>query len=82
MSVNSYDNYDFITNFAPVGDSMIYKAMSGYDEKYVADIPQLSAKGMLTGTATRVPGDQCATGTVLLSRRNRSNGNCKAQQKP
>ena len=28
--------------------------MSGYDEKYVADIPQLSARGLLTGTATRV----------------------------
>ena len=31
--------------------------MSGYDEKYVADIPQLSARGMLTGTAMRVLGD-------------------------
>ncbi len=31
--------------------------MSGYDEKYVADVPSLSARGMLTGTATRVLGD-------------------------
>ena len=56
--VNYYDNYDFITNFASTGGSALaYQAMSGYDEKYVADVPSLSARGMLTGTTTRVLGD-------------------------
>ena len=58
LSVNYYDNYDFITNFASTGGSALaYQAMSGYDEKYVADVPSLSARGMLTGTTTRVLGD-------------------------
>lgn len=37
--------------------------MDGYDEKYVADIPQQSARGLLTGTVTRVLDD-----TALLVR--------------
>ena len=49
-----HNSYDFLSNFAATGDSLAYRSMSGYDEKYVADIPQLSARGMLTGTATRV----------------------------
>jgi len=58
LSVNYYDSYDFLSNFAAVGGSALaYQAMNGYDEKYVADIPQLSARGMLTGTVTRVLGD-------------------------
>ncbi len=57
LSVNYYDSYDFLSNFAATGDSLAYQAMSGYDEKYVADVPSLSARGMLTGTATRVLGD-------------------------
>ena len=64
LSVNYYDNYDFITNFAAAGGSALaYQAMSGYDDKYVAELPQLSARGMLTGTVTRVLGD-----TTLLVR--------------
>ena len=58
LSVNYYDSYDFITNFASAGGSALaYQAMSGYDGKYVADVPSLSARGMLTGTVTRVLGD-------------------------
>ena len=49
-----HNSYDFLSNFAATGDSLAYRSMSGYDEKYVADIPQLSARGLLTGTATRV----------------------------
>ena len=52
-----HNSYDFLSNFAATGDSLAYRSMSGYDEKYVADIPQLSARGMLTGTATYVLGD-------------------------
>ena len=55
--------------------------MSGYEEKSVADVLLLSARGLLTGTVTRVLGDttllvrslyydhhgNSAKGTVLLS---------------
>ena len=62
LSVNYYDGYDYLTTFAATSDSLAYRAMSGYDQKYVADVPQLSARGMLTGTATCVLGDT----TVLV----------------
>ena len=55
MSVNYYDNYDFISNFA--NDSLAYRDMTGYDSKYTGLISAQSAKGLLTGTATRVLGD-------------------------
>ena len=55
MSVNYYDNYDFISNFA--NDSLAYRNMTGYDSKYTGLIAAQSAKGLLTGTATRVLGD-------------------------
>ena len=60
MSVNYYDNYDFISNFA--NDSLAYRNMTGYDSKYTGLISAQSAKGLLTGTATRVLGDT----TVLV----------------
>ncbi len=53
--VNYYDNYDFISNFA--NDSLAYRDMTGYDSKYTGLISAQSAKGLLTGTATRVLGD-------------------------
>ena len=62
LSVNYYDGYDYLSTFAATGDSLAYRTMGGYDEKYVADVPQLSARGMLTGTVTRVLGDT----TVLV----------------
>ena len=55
LSVNYYDNYDFIINFA--NDSLAYRNMTGYDSKYTGLIAAQSAKGLLTGTATRVLGD-------------------------
>ena len=55
MSVNYYDNYDFISNFA--NDSLAYRNMTGYDSKYTGLIAAQSAKGLLTGTVTRVLGD-------------------------
>lgn len=55
LTVNYYDNYDFISNFA--NDSLAYRNMTGYDSKYTGLIASQSAKGYLTGTATRVLGD-------------------------
>ncbi|MDY6293551.1 MAG: RHS repeat-associated core domain-containing protein [Bacteroidales bacterium] len=55
LSVNYYDNYDFISNFA--NDSLAYRNMTGYDSKYTGLISAQSAKGLLTGTVTRVLGD-------------------------
>ena len=55
LTVNYYDNYDFISNFA--NDSLAYRNMTGYDSKYTGLIASQSAKGYLTGMATRVLGD-------------------------
>ena len=55
LTVNYYDSYDFISNFA--SDSLAYRNMNGYDSKYTGPIASQSAKGLLTGTATRVLGD-------------------------
>ena len=60
LTVNYYDNYDFISNFA--NDSLAYRNMTGYDSKYTGLIASQSAKGYLTGKATRVLGDT----TVLV----------------
>ena len=57
LSVNYYDNYDFLGNFAHGNDSLSYKLMTGYDSRYIGPIAAQSAKGLLTGTATRVLGD-------------------------
>ena len=57
LSVNYYDNYDFLGNFAHGNDSLSYKLMTGYDSRYIGPIAAQSAKGYLTGTATRVLGD-------------------------
>ena len=46
MSVNYYDNYDFIINFA--NDSLAYRNMTGYDSKYTGLIAEQSVKGYLT----------------------------------
>lgn len=60
LSVNYYDSYDFISNFA--SDSLAFRNMTGYDSRYTGPIASQSAKGLLTGTATRVLGDT----TVLV----------------
>ncbi len=57
LSVNYYDNYDFLGNFAHGNDSLSYRLMTGYDSRYIGPIAAQSAKGYLTGTATRVLGD-------------------------
>ena len=58
LSVKYYDDYGFISNFASAGaDALEYVEMDGYDKRHVADVPALSARGLLTGTATRVTGD-------------------------
>ena len=46
MTVNYYDNYDFISNFA--NDSLAYRNMTGYDSKYTGLIAEQSVKGYLT----------------------------------
>ena len=62
--VNYYDSYDFLDKFAETGDSLRYRAMEGYDERYVNTAhPGISARGMLTGTMTRTLD---AAGTPLL----------------
>ena len=53
LLMNYYDYYDFLDKFA-FCDSLQYRTMNGYDEKYVnASYPQHSAKGLLTGTMAR-----------------------------
>lgn len=61
FSANYYDNYSFISNFANASDSLRYKTMTGYGEKYI-DYGDYSARGLQTGTATCVLGDT----TVLV----------------
>ena len=46
LTVNYYDNYDFISNFA--NDSLAYRNMTGYDSKYTGLIAEQSVKGYLT----------------------------------
>lgn len=61
--MNYYDSYDFLNKFA-VGDSLQYRAMANFDEKYVNNThPQISAKGLLTGSMARTLD---ADGTLLL----------------
>ena len=43
MSVNYYDNYDFISIFA--SDSLAYRNMTGYDSKYTGLIAELNGNG-------------------------------------
>ena len=40
--------------------TLAWQTMSGYDEKYVADVRALLVRGMLTGTVTRMLGDNTA----------------------
>ena len=56
LSVNYFDYYDYLSKFAFQNDSLQYRTMSGYDNRYIGTAAQ-SAKGLLTGTATRVLGD-------------------------
>ena len=56
-----YDGYDFLSNFTAHSDSLAYVEMTGYDSRYQGG-GDASARGLLTGTATRVLGD-----TVMLA---------------
>lgn len=66
LQVNYYDNYDFLNSFAAISDSLAYVAMTGYDNKYQGASEALAAKGMLTGTATRVL-NHSGDGDLLVS---------------
>ncbi len=54
LQVNYYDDYDFLSIFTAHSDSLAYRVMNGYDNKYQGAGDAVSARGMLTGTATRV----------------------------
>ncbi len=57
LSVTYYDDYSFLDGKA-FGKELAYRDAEGYDRRYeCADYPALSAKGLLTGTATRILGD-------------------------
>ena len=56
LSMNFYDYYDYLSIFATHSDSLQYRHMNEYDERY-NNLASQSAKGYLTGTATRVLGD-------------------------
>lgn len=46
-----YDNYDYKSLLADTIKSKLeYTALDGYAEKYVNAVPEISNKGMLTGT--------------------------------
>lgn len=57
LSVNYYDDYSFLSTFASDSSSLNYKSMADYSGRYIATQNSLSARGLLTGTATRVLGD-------------------------
>ena len=57
LSVNYYDDYSFLSTFASDSSSLDYKSMADYSGRYIATQNSLSARGLLTGTATRVLGD-------------------------
>ena len=52
--MNYYDGYDFLSNFTAHSDSLAYREMNGYDSRYQSAGDAMAARGMLTGTATRV----------------------------
>lgn len=52
--MNYYDSYDFLSIFTAHSDSLAYRVMNGYDNKYQGAGDAVAARGMLTGTATRV----------------------------
>ena len=54
MQVYYYDSYDFLSIFTAHNDSLAYRVMNGYDNKYQGAGDAVSARGMLTGSATRV----------------------------
>lgn len=57
LSVTYYDDYSFLDGKA-FGQELAYRNVAGYDNRYVCTgFPVLSAKGMKTGTATRILGD-------------------------
>ena len=54
LQVNYYDSYDFLSIFTAHSDSLSYRMMNGYDNKYQGAGDAVAARGMLTGTASRV----------------------------
>ena len=57
LKVNYYDDYSFLDG-KQFGRELSYRNVSGFDVRYVcASDASISAKGMLTGSATRILGD-------------------------
>jgi RHS repeat-associated protein len=51
LTVDYYDNYDYKSLLTDTIKSKLeYTALDGYAEKYVNAVPEISTKGMLTGT--------------------------------
>ena len=66
LQVNYYDDYDFLSIFTAHSDSLTYRVMNGYDNKYQG-AGLASARGMLTGSATRVLNSGGNGGLLLRS---------------
>lgn len=62
ISLNYYDNYDFLSNFA-VGDSLAFTVMEDYNSQFEPSLQH--AKGRLTGTAARVLNADGTYGAML-----------------
>lgn len=63
LTVNYYDNYDFLdlSAFAAKKSELSYMPEAGYDERYVnKEYPSISEKGLLTGTCIYTLGEGSA----------------------
>ena len=57
LSVTYYDDYSFLVG-KEFGQELAYRKAADYDSRYeCANYPAFSARGLLTGTATRILGD-------------------------
>ena len=63
--IRPFDGYDFLSNFTAHSDSLAYVEMAGYDSRYQGG-GDASARGLLTGTATRVLGKDLLHGKIIL----------------
>ena len=58
LSINYYDNYEFLDIYPELKSQLTYGTMTGYGEKYTySSAIDKSALGQLTGCATQVLGD-------------------------
>ena len=56
MNVNYYDDYSYLSLYEEHADSLEYMSRQGYGVRKDGATSQMTSKGMLTGTATRVIG--------------------------